>query len=96
LESGAAVREQQRRLLSGVKAPQLRAVSSARRAAIEALVAKAVAASPKMTALRRPALRPMPADRPRRQRTSNRAQRGASLEVSSGGRSRRSGSVRKS
>lgn len=44
LESGAAVREQQRRLLSGVKAPQLRAVSAARRAAIEKLVTKAVAA----------------------------------------------------
>jgi len=44
LESGAAVREQQRRLLSGVKAPQLRAVSAARRAAIEELVTKAVAA----------------------------------------------------
>ncbi|MDQ3709796.1 MAG: hypothetical protein M3387_10935 [Actinomycetota bacterium] len=44
LEAGAAVREQQRRLLSGAKAPQLRAVSAARRAAIEELVAKAVAA----------------------------------------------------
>ncbi len=44
LEAGAAVQEQQRRLLSGVKAPQLRVASAARRAAIEELVTKAVAA----------------------------------------------------
>lgn len=41
LEAGAVVRDQQRRLLSGVKAPRLRAASAARRAMIEELVARA-------------------------------------------------------
>lgn len=43
LATGAAVRDQQRRALSGVKAPQLRAASAARRAAVGRLVAAAVA-----------------------------------------------------
>lgn len=43
VEAGAAVGDQQRRLLAGVGVPRLREASAARRAAVERLVAEAVA-----------------------------------------------------